>query len=434
MEPVNGSPGRGAERAAAVADRLNLIRVMPAKGWSSRGLSRRKADAVVDKRSSSDPGDPLPASAEVAVVGGGLAGLICAWALAREGAEVVVFDDAPERPPAASVAAGMIAPVGEASWGEEQQLPAALAAADAWPAFARELEAAAGMEVPYRRCGSVHVALDRDEAVELDRRQRLHRRLGLEARVLLPSECRRLEPGLATAVTKGVEVPGEAEVDPRALLDGLVAAAGSAGVELRTGRVERVAPGSGRVELTGGRSLQCERVVLAAGAWAGEGLVGGEVALPVRPVRGEILRLRAQPEAMPCERIVVTERLYLVPRRSGEVVVGATVEERGFELGVSAGGVHELLREAYRTLPELAELEFIEAAAGLRPGTPDNAPIVGRVGGGPVIAVCGLYRHGVLLAPLLGPAVTALAGGGEVAAELEGLGPGRFAGAGKVVA
>lgn len=368
------------------------------------------------------------------MVGGGLAGLSAAWALAREGAEVVVLDAGGERPPAAAVAAGMVAPVGEVSWGEERQLPAALAAARAWPDFARELGAEAGVEVPYRRCGSIQVALDRDEAGELDRRHRLHQRLGLEARVLLPSECRQLEPGLATAVTGGVEVPGEAEVDPRALLDALRAAAGSAGARLFPGRVRTVDPGSGRIELEDGDSLDCEGVVLAAGAWAGPESLGGEMRLPVRPVAGEILRLRARPDAMPCQRIIVTERLYIVPRKSGEVVVGATVEERGFDLGVSAGGVHELLREAYRTVPELVELEFVEAAAGLRPGTPDNAPIIGAVAGGPVIAVCGLYRHGVLLAPLLGPAVAALAGGGEVPAELEGLGPERFAGTPEVLA
>jgi glycine oxidase len=399
-----------------------------------RSLSRRKADVVVDKQASTDLGDQPPRRAEVAVVGGGLAGLSAAWALAREGAEVVVLDDAAKRPAAAWVAAGMIAPVGEASWGEEQQLPAALAAAEAWPEFARELEAEAGAEVPYRRCGSIHVALDRDEAGELDRRRRLHERLGLEVRALLPSECRRLEPGLATAVSKGVEVPGEAEVDPRALLGALRAAALGAGAQVHTGRVSEVDPASGRIELAGGGSVECGRVVLAAGAWAGPETLAGGLKLPVRPVGGEILRLRARPDAMPFQRIIVTERLYLVPRENGEVVVGATVEERGFDLEVSAGGVHELLREAYRTVPELAELDFVEAAAGLRPGTPDNAPIIGRVGDGPVIAVCGLYRHGVLLAPLIGPAVTALAEGGEVPVQLEGLGPGRFTGTKEVVA
>lgn len=391
---------------------------------------------MVDKELGS--GGPPP-SADVVVVGGGLAGRACAWAAAREGAEVVVLDDPAVRPAAAAVAAGMIAPVGEASWGEERRLAAAIAAADAWPRFADRLGRSSGIEVPYRRCGALHLALDRDEAAELERRHRLHRRLGLDARRLLPSECRRLEPGLSTAVSGGVEAPGEAEVDPRALLAALGEAAREAGARFHLARARRIDVRSGRVDLGSAPglaegSIEGGRVVLATGAWAGEGVLGRGVQLPVRPVKGEILRLRADPDAMPCERIILGERFYLVPRPGGEVVLGASVEERGFDLRVSAGGVHELLREAYRALPELAELEFVEAAAGLRPGTPDNAPIIGPLEGGRVIAVCGLYRHGVLLAPLIVDAAAALLAGRPLPAELGGLDADRFAGAPEVVA
>ncbi len=368
----------------------------------------------------------LPERVELAIAGGGLAGLVCAWVAARAGAEVVVIDDV-SRPAAATVAAGMIAPVGEAIWGEERQLAASLSAADAWPSFARELEAAAGLEVPYRRCGSLHVALDRDEAAELERRHRLHRRLDLDARAALPSRCRELEPGLGTAVSYGVEAPGEAEVDPRALMAALAVAADREGALRLEGRVEGIDAEAGRVEVGGGGTIRAERVVLAAGAWAGEGILGSGRPLPIRPVKGEILRLRADPGSLPCERIIVGERFYLVPRPDGEVVLGATVEERGFDLSVSAGGVHELLRESYRALPELAELEFLEATAGLRPGTPDNAPIIGRLGEGSTLVVGGLYRHGVLLAPLIAAATAALIAGGPLPDELRGLGPDRFA-------
>lgn len=369
----------------------------------------------------------LPERVELAIAGGGLAGLVCAWVAARAGVEVVVIDDR-SRPPAAAVAAGMIAPVGEAIWGEEGQLAAALSAADAWPAFALELEAAAGLEVPYRRCGSLHIALDRDEAAELERRHGLHRRLDLDARALLPSRCRELEPGLGTAVRYAVEAPGEAEVDPRALLAALAAAADREGARRFEGRVRGVDTETGRVEVEGAGSVRAERVVLTAGAWAGEAGLKPWRPLPIRPVKGEILRLRADPASLPCERILVGERFYLVPRPDGEVVLGATVEERGFDLSVSAGGVHELLRESYRALPELAELEFLEAAAGLRPGTPDNAPIIGRLGGGSTFLVGGLYRHGVLLAPLIATAVAALLAGRSLPEELRGLGPDRFVG------
>ncbi len=367
---------------------------------------------------------------EVAVVGGGLAGLICAWRAARTGAAVIVIDD-PRRPAAAHVAAGMIAPIGEASWGEEDLLGAGLRSAAEWPGFAGELESDASAPVPYRRCGALHVALDPDEAAELRRRGEFERRLGLEARELLGSECRGLEPGLASVVNAGIEAPGEAEIDPRALLAALRAACAGAGVRFIDGTVASVDPRGGRIEGGGFEPLRAERIFLTAGAWAGaEGLLGRDrPRLPVRPVRGEILRLRAEPGAMPCERIIGGERFYIVPRAEGEIVIGATVEERGFDLRVTAGGVHELLREAYRAMPELAELELVETAAGLRPGSPDNAPAIGPLPDDDerrVIVIAGLYRNGIMLAPMIAAAADAALLVGELPPELASLTPDRL--------
>jgi glycine oxidase len=365
--------------------------------------------------------------ADVAVIGGGIAGLLAAWRAAETGADVVVVDDADRRPPASAVAAGMIAPVGEAIWGEERLLGAALAAAAEWPRFAERLSAGAARPVPYRRCGSVHVSLDRDEAAELDRRVDLHRRHDLRSERLLGSECRRLEPALSTAVVAGLSAPQEAEVDPRALLTALRAAAAAAGVRFEADRAAHIDPLAGTVDRLENGQLSAGTVVLAAGAWSGfEELVEG-IRAPVRPVKGEILRLRADPGRRVCERIVVGERFYLVPRESGELVLGATVSERGFDLRVSAGGVHELLREAYRALPELAELELVEAGAGLRPGSPDNAPIFGRHRDSRLILATGLYRNGILLAPLIAAGLDALLAGDPEPPELAGLGLDRFA-------
>jgi glycine oxidase len=413
---------------AVAADRPNLIRVMPAKGCSCR---RPFVEAVdLNREQSAAKGRQpaqLPQGADLLVVGAGLAGLVCAWRAAATGAEVVVCD-APGRPAAASVAAGMIAPVGESSWGEERTLDAATSSAARWPEFARELEEAAGSAVPYRRCGALHVALDRDEAAELRRRHRLHERHSLAAEELLGSDCRRLEPGLATTVTAGVSAPAEAEVDPRALLSALRAATRAAGGQIIEAEVHEIdATGTG-VRLADGHGLAVARVAICAGAWAGDrDLLPPGRRLPVRPVKGEILRLRADPDALPCERIIVGERFYLVPRAGGEVVVGASSEESGFDLRVTAGAVHELLREAYRALPELAELELVEIAAGLRPGSPDNAPIIGVLDddAGSLIAA-GLYRNGVLLAPILAAAFDALLAGDAPPPELAALTPDRF--------
>jgi glycine oxidase len=166
--------------------------------------------------------------------------------------------------------------------------------------------------------------------------------------------------------------------------------------------------------------------VVATGCWSGSGSWLPQAARPpVRPVKGQILALRGGGAAV-CERIVVTERVYMVPRADGRLVVGATVEERGFDATVTAGGVHELLREAYRALPEIAELELLEARAGLRPGTPDNLPLIGPGGLDGLILATGHFRNGVLLAPLTAEAVTALVEGGEPPAEAGHADPARL--------
>jgi glycine oxidase len=140
--------------------------------------------------------------------------------------------------------------------------------------------------------------------------------------------------------------------------------------------------------------------VLAAGAWSAAEWLPSAIRPPVRPVKGQILTLRGAADQPVCERIVVTERVYIVPRGDGRLVVGATVEERGFDMRVTAGGVHELLREAYRALPEIAELELVEAVAGLRPATPDNVPLIGPGAIDGLVLATGHYRNGVLLAPI----------------------------------
>lgn len=370
-------------------------------------------------------------SADLIVVGGGLIGLSCAWRAAEAGLQVLVID-AGDAERASEVAAGMIAPVGEASWGEEELLAVSLMSADRWPDFARELSAASGIDVPYRRCGAVHVGLDRDELSELRRIHGLHGDLDLSSEWLTAGACRRLEPGLTPDVTGGFAAPGEAEVDPRVVMEALALASGRAGVRIVEGRVERVsevvegtAASVEGVTLEGGEEVLGHTVLLAAGVRIGE-LAPEGLNLTVRPMKGEVMRLRARPDERPCERIVVGERFYVVPRAGEEVVVGATVEDRGFDRRVTAGGIHELLREAYRALPEIAELELVECAAGLRPTTPDNAPIVGATGIEGLLVAGGHHRNGVLLAPITADAITGLLKGDETPAAVAALSPDRF--------
>jgi glycine oxidase len=363
------------------------------------------------------------------VVGAGVIGLACAWRAAARGHRVCVLERDRPASGASGVAAGMLAPVGEVSWGEEALLRANLASAAAWPAFAAELAEASGGEVGYNRRGALHVALDRDEAEELRRRHDLQVSLELEAEWLRPTECRRLEPGLATSLAGGIHAPTEAEADPRLIVAALVEALESAGGELIAGDepAEAIFAG-GRlagVRTAAGRDLPADRVVLAAGAWAGRAeWLPASARPPVRPVKGEILLLRGEEPV--CERIVESRWVYLVPREDGRLVVGATVEERGFDTAVTAGGVHELLREAYRLLPEIAELEIEEMTAGLRPGSPDNAPLVGPGSVDGLLLATGHYRNGILLAPLTADAIVAEIEGSEVPAAATGLDPARF--------
>jgi glycine oxidase len=365
-------------------------------------------------------------SYDAVFVGGGIVGLCCAWRAARRGARVVVLDAAQPPAGATRVAAGMLAPVGELSFGEPRLLELTLAAARLYPEFVAELEAASGMASGYVRRGALHVALDRDEAVQLRRVHELQRSLGLEAEWLPPRGCRELEPGLTPSFNGGVHAPGEAAVDPRALTAALLAALAAEGVEVRSGTEVaagvffegegRAAAGTGArlagVRTASGEELRAAATVLCAGAWSGQAQWLPEAARPpVRPVKGQVLELRSRDGAPPCSRILASERAYLVPRPDGRLIVGATTEEQGFDATVLAGGVHELLREAYRLLPEVAEMELVEAAAGLRPGTPDNLPIVGPGEIEGLLLATGHYRNGILLAPLAAETIADLLAG-----------------------
>jgi len=367
-----------------------------------------EAKAVSEKRSS----DVF----DVVVVGGGVIGLSCAWRAARRGARVAVLERGEPGCGATRVAAGMLAPVGELSFGEPELLELTLAAARTYPGFVAELEAATGETTGYEQLGALHVALDRDEAAQLRRVHDLQRSLEWEAEWLPPRRCRDLEPGLTPSFHGGVLAAGEAAVDPRALTRVLAAALEAEGGELRSGTevVDGVFEGERLtgVRTTAGEELRAGHVVLAAGAWSGAiDWLPEEARPPVRPVKGQVLELRGRDGEPPARHILASERVYLVPRPDGRLVVGATVEEMGFDTTVTAGGVHELLREAYRLLPDVAEMELLGAIAGLRPGTPDNLPLVGPGAFDGLVLATGHYRNGILLAPLAAEAVADLLSG-----------------------
>jgi glycine oxidase len=409
------------------------------------GMARRGKERVLGPRPEQANGtreatvvplrrSPGPHGLDALVVGGGVIGLSCAWRIARRGGRVRVLER--ERPGAGAsgVAAGMLAPVGEATWGEEALVRLALASAAAWPGFATELAADANAPVGYSPLGALHVALDRDEAEALRQRFDLMRSLELDAEWLRPTAARRLEPGLAPSVTAAVEAPSEAAADPRSLVEALVAGLEATGAELvgDSEVVESIVEG-GRlvgVRTADGAEHRAAAVVLATGCWSGAlGWLRGDARPPVRPVKGQILTLRESASEPVCSRIIATERVYIVPRDDGRVAVGATVEEQGFDVRVTAGGVYELLREAYRALPEIAELELTETLCGMRPGTPDNAPLIGRGALDGLLLATGHYRNGILLAPVTAEAIATMVADEEPATDLEAFDPARFAAA-----
>jgi glycine oxidase len=342
-------------------------------------------------------------SSEISVVGGGVIGLSVAWRLAAAGHRVTVIDPAPTTG-ASWVAGGMLAPVSEAWPGEETLLDLGTASLDRWPDFAAALP-----DTQLNTEGTVVAALDSADAAELDALAEHLARRGRAVERLTGRELRALEPTLGPSVRSGLLVPGDLAVDNRALLHDLRKAC--AGVDFVAAAAIRVH--SGRVDLEDGLAVHCDVAVIAAGAWSGalhpalDGLV--------RPVKGEILRLRARPGALPPPRrtiraVVESRPVYLVPRSDGELVLGATQYEAGFDTEVTVRGVRDLLTDAERVVPVLGEYALIESAAGLRAGSHDNLPLIGWLEPG-VLAATGHHRNGFLLAPITAEAVLALVRG-----------------------
>lgn len=384
---------------------------------------------------SSHPTQPFcPAGADVLIVGGGVIGLVTAWRAAQRGLRVTVADPAPGGG-AAQVAAGMLAAVTELHYGEQTLLGLNLASVERYPQFVAELEAASGRDTGYRTCGTLAVALDADDRAHLRELHALQQGSGLTSDWLSGRECRRLEPMLAPGVRGGLRVDGDHQIDPRRLTAALLTACELAGVVFRRRWVERLSVAGDRAVgavLDDGTELAADQVVLAAGSLSGR-LAGvpADVLPPVRPVKGQILRLTVPERYAPflsrtVRAVVRGSDVYLVPRENGELVVGATSEEQGWDTTVTAGGVYELLRDAHELIPGITELPLTETRAGLRPASPDNAPLLGPTALPGLHLATGHFRNGVLLAPVTGDALAAVLTTGELPPEARPFTPLRF--------
>jgi glycine oxidase len=358
----------------------------------------------------------------IIVAGGGVIGLSCAYRLAQAGHQVTVVAPSPGRDGASWVAAGMLAPVTEAQFGEAALTMLLLEGVSLWKDFATSLEHDSGHDIGYDQSGTLTVALDPSDRASIDDLLAYQLDLGCQAQRRSASQCRAQVPSLSPAVCGGIDVPGDHQVDNRALLGALVAAGQAAGAQFRPGSVAAVTGGGDLhgdlpgVTLADGTNLEADAVLLAAGV--GTAAIGGlaGAGLPeLRPVKGHILRLGPHPAAPLLTRtvraLVHGRSIYLVPRADGSVVVGATMEEKGADTSVQAGAVHHLLSDARTVIPAIDELELLEADSGLRPATPDNAPVIGWTGRRGVAVATGHFRNGILLAPYTAAAVVELLGG-----------------------
>ncbi|MFH8249323.1 glycine oxidase ThiO [Microbacterium sp. B2969] len=354
-------------------------------------------------------------SADVVVVGGGIVGLSIAWRAAQTGRSALVIDPSPAQG-ATFAAAGMLAPVSEFHAQEAHLLPLMLASAARYPAFVKDLtmrEADAG----YLRSETMLVGVDHGDRQALADLHAAHRRAGLDTEPITTGAARTREPLLGPRMTCAYRVGGDHQVDPRMLSARLVEGLGRGGfIRERAIRLLHGDPSDRQsrvvgVGLSDGTSIAAGEVVLANGLGAATiGALPERLALPLRAVHGDILRLSVPDALRPLlcttvRALVHGESVYLVPRTDGTLVIGATQREDG-RAAVSAGAVQRLLRDAQEVLPAVAELDLLEAIARARPATPDNAPLLGRVRGrddadiAGLLVATGFFRHGVLLAPI----------------------------------
>lgn len=346
------------------------------------------------------------------IVGGGVIGLAVGWRTAQRGLRVTLLERSAPGQETSRVAAGMVAPISEASPFEPELLALGRESARLYPAFVEELMAQTGLDPGYRRFGTLLVARDRDEAEALDRELAFREELALPVRRLLAREARALEPSLAPTLRLALDIPDDHAVDPRALTAALARAFRAAGGDLRSpDEATELVISEGRVRgvrLSGGQVIPAEQVVVAAGPWSAD-LPGvpAEARIPLRPVKGQILALRDPAGPGLLGRVLRMQPGYLVPRGDGRYVLGATMEERGFDTTATAGAVFELLRDAIELVPGLSELVLEEVMVGTRPGTADNGPVLGPSPVPGLHWATGHHRHGILLTPVTAETVTA---------------------------
>lgn len=364
----------------------------------------------------------------VFIVGGGSIGLAIGWTLARDGVPVTLFERDRAGRGTSWLAAGMLAPDAEIGFEELELYELSRESLRRWPAFARELEDAAGQSVDYRDEGTLIVADDRDSAEAIRRLYEFQQDQGLEVEWLTGEEARTIEPFVAPRLSAAIYAPSDHQVDNRRLLEALRTAFQEAGGTLHEHTpVRAIEPDAKRPAIVteSGKRVEGVEVILSAGVWSRDidGLPDA-VRPSVRPVKGQMLELRME-LPFDLQHVVRGPDAYLAPKSSGRLLIGATSEEMGFDTRVTAGGLYDLLEGAWEIVPGIYDLEVTDTWAGLRPASRDHAPVLGRAAPG-VIYATGHYRHGILLTPVTAQEIARLVRTGETSSWLEPFSPQRF--------
>jgi glycine oxidase len=355
-------------------------------------------------------------SQDVVIIGGGVIGLGIAWRLAIAGARVTVFDKGAAGGGASYAAAGMLAACCEAEPGEEDLIALGRASQALWPAFANELQQVSGIDVELRSEGTLVLALTADDQARLLHHAIFQDQLGLPLEWISAAETRRREPHLAGRLAGAIWSPEDHEVDNPKLAQALRIAAEQAGAVVREHcPVRAIARNGDRVTgvVVGDATVPADVVIVAAGPWSG-GIAGLPSELPVRPIKGQMLALQTDPSAPPLSHVVWGPCVYFVPRRDGRLLVGATVEENGFDSTLTAGGVLSLLEAAWRIVPTIEDLPIAEMWVGHRPGSRDDAPILGPSPLQGLVYATGHHRNGILLTPVTANAIARFILAGEI--------------------
>jgi glycine oxidase len=338
----------------------------------------------------------------IAIIGGGVIGLAVGWRLAAAGRPVTLFERGKAGCGASWAAAGMLAPVSEAEPEEAALIDLALAGHALWPSFAAELAQQSGIAIDYWPCGGLHIALKRDEVERLRFLQAFLAYRGLESRWIGMAEARALLPHLSPHAKAALLCPSDHQVDNRKLASALHAAfIATGGVLVEDTEITGLDVVGGQVSglVAGDRRHAADLVILASGAWSGAiDALSPSQRPPVRPVKGQMLCVRMMTPLI--DRILWREGRYLVPRRDGRLLIGATVEEQGFDAQMTAGGVFQLLDQARELLPAIDDLPVDEMWSGFRPTSRDDAPILGPSSLPGLIYATGHHRHGILLTPI----------------------------------